>query len=242
MTNLPNDSHPVVGFLGGTRRSRLWIAALLLVAAVLIVLVAADAVLKGEGSNFDQGLLMAFRSGGDPANPIGPAWVEGVGRDITSLGSVAFLGVISVATVGFLLIIQRRNYALQLATAVIGGVLISKTIKAAFDLPRQSTPHIVPAFTESFPSGHAMLSAITFLTLGTLVARVSTKPDVKICVLSLAALLTLMVGCSRVYLGIHYPTDVLAGWCVGIGWTILCWFGFRWLEQLSRQKTTVLGP
>lgn len=235
MINQPNRTRPAVVSLGRIRRAGLWIAALLFFAGLLIVLVAllGNEIFKSDGPNFDQGLLMAFRSGGDPANPIGPAWVERLGQGITSLGSFAFLGFISLATAGYLLITRRRSYALQLATAVIGGALISTAIRVAFDLPRPGTPHVVRAFTESFPSGHATLSATTFLTLGALLARVNAKPNAKVYFVSLAALLTLMVGCSRVYLGVHFPTDVLAGWCVGLAWAILCWSGFRWFEQRS---------
>jgi undecaprenyl-diphosphatase len=220
----------------------IWIIASIFVVGGLILGLGllGKSAFEGANSNFDQALLMVFRSGADPANPIGPAWLQGVGRDLTSLGSFAFLGFISAAAAGYFLITRRPGYALHLAAAVTGGGLIITVIKADFDRPTPVMPHVVRAFTESFPSGHAILSAITFLTLGALLARASPEPRVKAYLVSLAVLLTLMAGISRVYLGVHYPTDVLAGWCVGSAWAILCWSGSRWLEQRGERKPTSL--
>jgi undecaprenyl-diphosphatase len=76
-----------------------------------------------------------------------------------------------------------------------------------------------------------MLSAVTYLTLGALLARVEANRRGKLYVVSVAILLTLLVGCSRLYLGVHYPTDVLAGWVVGSAWAILCWTVAAWLQR-----------
>ncbi len=200
------------------------------------------AVFEGDSSNFDQALLMVFRSSADPANPIGPAWLQGVGRDLTSLGSFAFLGFLSAAAAGYFLITRRPGYALHLAAAVTGGGLIITVIKAAFDRPTPVMTHVVRAFTESFPSGHAILSAITFLTLGALLAQASPESHLKAYLVSLAVMLTVTVGISRVYLGVHYPTDVLAGWWVGSAWAILCWSGSRWLQQRGERKPASWMP
>ena len=190
----------------------------------------AEEVLEGDTRGFDRAVLLAFRSSADPSNPIGPPWLEEMGRDVTSLGSFAFLTFVSVAAVGYLLITRERWYAALVAFAVIGGEVISTLLKVAFDRPRPDVIHSTRVFTASFPSGHAMLSAVTFLTLGALLAKANPDRRVKAYFVSLALFLTVMVGLSRWYLGVHYPTDVLAGWCVGAAWAILCWCVIRWVE------------
>ena len=107
-------------------------------------------------------------------------------------------------------------------------MLLSTVLKISFNRPRPGVPHLARVFTPSFPSGHATLSAVTFLTLGVLLARASRDRRLKIYFVALAIFLTVAVGISRVYLGLHYPSDVLAGWSIGSMWAILCWTG-AWL-------------
>jgi undecaprenyl-diphosphatase len=125
----------------------------------------------------------------------------------------------------YLLLAGKRATALFVIAAVVGGMLLSTALKIGFERPR---PDLVPAatrvYTASFPSGHAMLSAITYLTLGALLARVEERRRVKAFLIGVAVTLTMLVGISRVYLGVHWPSDVLAGWCVGAAWAALCWF------------------
>lgn len=90
----------------------------------------------------------------------------------------------------------------------------------------------------SFPSGHSKLSAVTYLTLGGLLARMHPQPWVKTYLLLLATLLTFLVGVSRVYPGVHWPTDVLAGWAAGAAWALLCWLFAGWLQQASGKGRT----
>lgn len=220
-------------FLDGFQSDAMWMIASLLVAGGLILGfgLLAEEVTEGGTSGFDQAVLIAFRSAGDATNPIGPPWLEEMGRDVTSLGSFVFLGFVSVAAVGYLLIAGKRRYAVLVAVAVAGGEAISTLLKIVFDRQRPDIVHSARVFTASFPSGHAMLSAVTFLTLGALLAKASPDPRVKWYFVFLAVFLTVMVGLSRLYLGVHYPTDVLAGWCVGSAWAILCWSAAQWIEQ-----------
>jgi undecaprenyl-diphosphatase len=225
-TNLPAwawRNRPELWLLGG-----IFLAALLLLAFGHI----AEEVLEGDATRFDQTVLLALRSPADPADPLGPAWLEEAARDITSLGSYAVLGIVFFAVIAYLLMTQRRVAALWVAASVGGGVLLSNVLKYSFDRPRpELVAHTVRVFTSSFPSGHAMLSAVTYLTLGVLLASIHTSWRVKVFFLGMAIFLTVIVGVTRVYLGVHYPTDVLAGWCVGAGWAAICWTAFHWLQR-----------
>jgi undecaprenyl-diphosphatase len=119
-----------------------------------------------------------------------------------------------------------------LAVSVGGGTLLSTLLKLGFDRPRPDlVAHLVDVRTLSFPSGHAMLSAVTYLTIGVLVARVSPKRRIKVYVTAVALVLTLAIGLSRVYLGVHWPTDVLAGWSIGAAWAMACWLGAVFLQR-----------
>ena len=181
---------------------------------------------------FDTEILLAFREPGQPNNPIGPPWLEGAVRDITSLGSASVLVLITAAVVIYLLLVRRWGTALFMFVAVAGGQVLSSLLKLGIDRPRpELVSHLVNETSLSFPSGHAMLSAVTYLTLGSLAARFLHGRTTKIYVLSLAVLTTLLVGVSRIYLGVHWPSDVLAGWCAGFAWAMLCWLVARALQR-----------
>jgi undecaprenyl-diphosphatase len=214
-------------------RPELWLLGGVFLAGLLLLAFGhiAEEVLEGDATRFDQTVLLALRSPADPADPLGPAWLEEAARDITSLGSYAVLGIIFFAVIAYLLLTKRRAAALWVAASVGGGVLLSNVLKHSFDRPRPDlVAHSVRVFTSSFPSGHAMLSAVTFLTLGVLLASIHNSWRVKVFFLGIAIFLTVIVGVTRVYLGVHYPTDVLAGWCVGAGWAAICWTAFHWLQ------------
>lgn len=159
-------------------------------------------------------------------------------RDITALGSYAFIIILVGACLGYLLLLRKYSLALTVTAAVLGGMLISNLLKYGFDRPRPDIQHAARVFTTSFPSGHATLSAVTFLTLGALLTRVNADRRAKLYFLSVAVFLTIIVGLSRVYLGVHYPSDVLAGWCVGSAWAVLCWTAAFWLQR----RRLVEGP
>lgn len=192
----------------------------------------ADEVIEGETDKFDHMVLLALRSPGNPADPLGPPWLPEMARDITALGSVGVLTLVFVIVVGYLVITWRRQAALVVFAAVAGGQLLSSTLKIGFERGR---PDLVPdaprVFSASFPSGHAMLSAVTYLTLAALLMRIEAKRRTRIYLLGVAVLLTLLVGVSRVYLGVHWPTDVLAGWCMGAAWAMLWWAVALWFQR-----------
>ncbi|MDX8443657.1 phosphatase PAP2 family protein [Mesorhizobium australafricanum] len=181
---------------------------------------------------FDTEILLAFRHVGQPDSPIGPAWLQGAVRDVTALGSTVVLVLITTATIIYLLLIRRPGTALFVFAAIAGGQVLSSLLKLEVDRPRPDlVSHLVNETSLSFPSGHAMLSAVTYLTLGSLAARFLPDRRTKIFVLCLAVLITVLVGTSRIYLGVHWPSDVLAGWCAGFAWAMLCWLAARLLQR-----------
>lgn len=177
-----------------------------------------------EPHAFDRVVLLAFRSSTDVSDPVGPSWLELVFLDITSLGGATVLSLMTAAVIGFLLVDEKRAAAVVVFASVGGGALLSILLKFMIDRARPDlVPHLAEAHTASFPSGHAMLSAVVYLTLGALLSRVEGPARVKIYVLTVAIFLTFVIGISRLYLGVHWPTDVLAGWCAGAAWATLCW-------------------
>lgn len=183
----------------------------------------ADAV-KGENSHgFDERILLMFRSPSDLLEPLGPGWLEVVVRDISALGGLLALGLTTVAACGYLWLKHRRQLALFVAISVCGGSFVNTLLKGVIGRPRPDiVPHGTSAALSSFPSGHAMMAAVVFLTLGALLALSSDETRIKVYILSWSVLLTVMVGVSRVYLGVHWPTDVIAGWIAGATWATLC--------------------
>jgi undecaprenyl-diphosphatase len=191
----------------------------------------ASEVREGETQGFDRRILLAMRHPGD-LTPIGPPAVQEAARDVTALGGVVVLGLITAITAGFLVLDDKKHMAAFACAAVIGGMIASTLLKDIFQRPRpELVPHIAYASNSSFPSGHSMMSAVTYLTLGALLARSQQRKRLKAYFLLLAALLSLLVGVSRVYLGVHWPTDVLAGWTAGAVWALLCWLVARRLQS-----------
>jgi undecaprenyl-diphosphatase len=215
------------------------LASIVLAAASLVLFAQlTDEVIEGETHAFDEAVLLALRDAGDPSNPIGPVWFEEVMRDFTALGSLGVLTFLSVAVVGFLVLQGKRHAALLVVVAIGGGMLVSTLTKLGFDRPRPDlVPHGATVYTASFPSGHSMMSAVTYLTLGALLARVHAERRLKLYLLGLAVILTVLVGLSRVYLGVHWPTDVLAGWTLGAAWALLCWAVALWLQMRGKVET-----
>lgn len=195
----------------------------------------ADEVLEGDTRTFDETVLLALRMPGDISQPVGPPWLQEMVRDFTALGSVGLLTIVTFGVAAWLLFSGKRRTAGLVLVAVVGGVLFSSLLKLGFARPRPDlVPHSVVVFTNSFPSGHAMMSAVVYLTLGFLVAQTQQAVALKVYLLSLALFLTLLVGVSRVYLGVHWPSDVLAGWAVGACWALMCWFVMLRLQEKGK--------
>lgn len=192
----------------------------------------ADEVMKGDTRGFDTKILLAMRDPTDTQDPWGPEWLEEMGRDFTALGGMGILILLTAATVGGYTLQGRYKTALLILIAVLGGLMISLLLKQSFDRPRPDlVPHGSYVYTKSFPSGHSMLSAITYLTLGSMIVRTRDHKATKIYVMIVSMLITLLVGVSRIYLGVHWPTDVLAGWSAGASWALICWLAARWLQK-----------
>jgi undecaprenyl-diphosphatase len=206
-----------------------------LAAALYAFSVLVDEVGEGETHAFDTAILLALRDAEDTSRPIGPWWLEVMFRDLTSLGSTAVLTLITIIAIGYLLIDGKRAAALVVFVAIGGGTVLSFLLKLGFDRPRPDlVAHAVDVYTTSFPSSHAMLSTVTYLTLGALLARLQERRRLKIYIMGTAAAIALLIGFSRVFLGVHWPTDVLAGWCVGAAWALGCWVMTAWLQRRGK--------
>ena len=215
--------------------------------AILIVLAGgiwvfvslADLVSVGATERFDQAVLLAMRSASDPSNPVGPPWIEEMVRDFTALGSLGVLLLITSLTVLYLVLRGNQRAAVFVIVAIVGAWSLSSLLKMGFGRPRPDlVPHITRVSSASFPSGHAMTAAATYMTLGALLARLERRFRVKLFLVGSAMLITLIVGISRVYLGVHWPTDVLAGWAAGAAWASLCWltaYFLQWRGQLESE-------
>ncbi|MBA3296141.1 MAG: phosphatase PAP2 family protein [Acidobacteria bacterium] len=224
---------------------RLLLGAVALVAATLGLVALVGNVLGGDTQEFDERILKSLRKVEDPAVPIGPNWLSLAAFDITALGGPTVLGLAVAAVLGYLVLYGLFRNALFVLFASAGGWILNEILKQIFARPRPTVvPHLREVMSLSFPSGHALTSAVVFLTLGALLMRVAERPLVKWYCIGVAMLATALVGASRVYLGVHYPTDVLGGWLIGLSWALLCWLVERSIEQrygLEKERVEAQG-
>ena len=208
------------------------IGALASAAAIWAFVSIAGEVVEGDTQGLDREILLALRSSTDVSDPIGPRWVEEMGRDVTALGGTGILIMITTFVGLYLWVSGKRRSMVMVVAAIGSGFLMGQILKRSFDRARPDlVPHGDYVYTASFPSGHAMMSAVTYLTLGILLARVEPRRRVRAFLLGLAVFLTVIIGISRVYLGVHWPTDVLAGWTAGAAWALMWWLLAPWLER-----------
>jgi undecaprenyl-diphosphatase len=209
-------------WLGSHERATL--AGLALVASALggFALLASE-VFEGDTAVLDRQILLMFRTPDDLSDPLGPRWLEETMRDFTGLGGMGVLTLITLMLLGFLALQGKPRAMVFILVAVLGGLVTSLLLKELFQRPRPDlVPHGAFVYTASFPSGHSMMAATAYLTLGALLARVQRRLRIRAYILMSATILTGLVGISRVYLGVHWPTDVVGGWAVGAAWALLC--------------------
>lgn len=211
---------------------------LLMLVALLIVVLGtwgfldiADEVREGTTEHFDQWVVESFRTAVINHVSLPLNTIDQVFMDISALGGPTVLLLMTLAILGFLLWDRRYNALLLMTMATVGGAILMWLLKEAIGRPRPDLPHLTVVALSSFPSGHSMLAAAVYPTLGTLLARVVPRKRLKIYFMLVALTLSGLVGVSRIYLGVHYPTDVLAGWAGGLAWAALCWTIAKYLQR-----------
>lgn len=207
-------------------------ALLVMMAGIWAFVEIADAVNDQETSGFDRALMLAMREGPNNAEIAGPFFVEKFATDLTSLGGYPFVVLLTLVVIGYLVLNRHFRHAAEVTLSVAGGAAVVMGLKELFGRAR---PEIVPPMydvaTWSFPSGHSSTAAVVYLTLGILVARFVNRRRLTLYVICVAFLLTFIVGWSRVALGVHYPTDVLAGWAMGLTWALFSWLVVNFWEN-----------
>jgi undecaprenyl-diphosphatase len=200
----------------------------------------ADDAPEGDYLALESKILRSFRQATDPGVGIGPHWLPEVARDLTALGSTVVLTLLILLVMTALAFRRRYRTALFIVGATIGGALLSISLKSVFGRERPTVvPHLMVETSLSFPSGHSMLSSVVYFTLGAALAATVKRRREKTFFVLAAAFLSFVVGVSRVYMGVHYPTDVLAGWAAGTAWALLCGTLAWWLQRRGSLRTPV---
>lgn len=178
-------------------------------------------VAEGDARALDASILLSLRVAGRPDVPIGPTWLKQSMIEISSLGGTTVLVLLIFAACAYLVIKGARARALMLATATLTGAGAIFLLKNVLGRPRpELIDHLVAAQSMSFPSGHAANSALVYLTIAALAGDVEQDHSVRIYIMAVAMSLTILIGLSRLYLGVHWPSDVAAGWAFGAGWAL----------------------
>ncbi|CAN7461034.1 phosphatase PAP2 family protein [Phenylobacterium sp. LjRoot225] len=211
----------------------LWPSLLLLaVAGALLAAHIAEEIAEGDTFRSDRAILLALRRPGDISRPIGPEWLLQSAVDISALGGFTLLWIFGAAGIGYLALRRRRAEAAWLGASLVGASIIDTVLKSLFDRARPDPSlHLAFVANASFPSGHAMISAAVYLSLGLMIAETDPRLLGRICLLAFMCLMVILIGCTRVYLGVHWPSDVVAGWCLGTVWALMVFAAMRWLRR-----------
>lgn len=192
----------------------------------------ADEMAEGEIRNLDETLFLMMRVPGDPARPLGPGWLQETALEITAIGGYPLIMLTLAAVSGFFIVTRRYGAALYAVLSVGSGALLSQTLKQYYARPRPDlVDHLDAVHTASFPSGHALVTTVAYLTLAAIVIGYLESPRARAYVLGVAVLVAVMVGVSRVYLGVHWPSDVAAGWALGAAWASFTWLIVHMLQR-----------
>lgn len=192
--------------------------------AIWVFAEVADEIDENEHLHIEERLMLALRDPADLAEPAGPAWLKQVAIDVSALGGATVIIMMSLAACGYLLLRRQWRRVVILAATIAGGHLLSHTLKTLYGRERPDVvPHLAHVDSASFPSGHSLSSSVIYLTMGALLAQAVAAGFEKVYILGIAFGLTFIIGVSRVFLGVHYPSDVLAGWSAGTAWALMCW-------------------
>ena len=214
-------------------RPWLWPAlGLLVVSLVGLGAYLADELIEGKSWAIDPRILVGLRVPGHLDTPIGPAWLQQSMVDISALGGPTLLWLFGVSGLIWLLYRRQRAEAGWIAVSLIGATLISNSLKYAIGRPRPAlVPHLAQVTDPSFPSGHSLVSAALYLTLALMLAEGARSRAARSAIVGFGVLLVVLIGCSRVYLGVHWPSDVLGGWSFGTAWALAVFAANRWLRR-----------
>ena len=222
-----------------SREIKILLNLFILVTALLVFTYVAKEVVSGESKGFDEMTLNYLRHDGKIMEDE-QTWLTGMMIDITALGGTTIIFMITAAVVFYLLIQKQYEFMWLILIATIGGAILSFGLKELF--VRERPPliyHLLTVKSLSFPSGHAMMSSVVYLTQGALLAKVQSNKNLRVYILLVAIILVFLIGISRIYFGVHYPTDVLAGWSVGLAWASLCWLAVKYLQKRKVQKSKI---
>jgi undecaprenyl-diphosphatase len=208
----------------------------------LLFLDLAEEMAEQGDRGLDHQVLEALRVPGDASDPVGPWWVEEAAADLTALGGISVLSLFTLLAVTHLLLQRHRGGAARLILGLIGAVGLSEGLKSVFERERPPVAYqAVETLNASFPSGHALLATVFYLSLGALVAQGLKRRREKLWVLASAVSLAMIVGLTRVYLGAHWLSDVLAGWCVGAAWAMSLWLAAWAMDRHGRYRASRLA-